>query len=418
MATVLKIKIIYKKGEITMKKLASILMTGLLLLAPMQSVHAYDNPELENMEGKMQNVTTYSAKSSANYFVTLNGVRQDVTPIVQNGTTLLPVATVAKLVGYSGTWNNKTKSGTLEKDGVKVAFKLGSKSLKLTKNGTIKTISMLEPVKVIKGRTYLPLRAVGEALGMEVGYNGATKEISLKTGSETSTETPKKPSGKIDYWNLTIGEWKALSVKDYNAAPSEIRRYYTDNITLPDHIVPTNEKQVKQWYEQQEKPNKPEDNNTKPEQPSTPSEPEQSQDKTYSDEEIIQETLRLVNEERERLGLNKLEMRDDLNGFAKWKANYLVEKNAFTHRPDGISVREQLEKYGIKNFEYSGENLYTSTNLKKDTKDAYTGWKNSPGHYAIMTSKDANYVGLKISDETKKTKKGHDAHIIVMVVTD
>jgi len=407
MATVLKIKIVYKKGEITMKKLASILMTGLLLLAPMQSVHAYDDPELENMEGKMQNVTTYNAKSSVNYFVTLNGVRQDVTPIVQNGTTLLPVATVAKLVGYSGTWNNKTKSGTLEKDGVKVAFKLGSKSLKLTKNGTVKTISMLEPVKVIKGRTYLPLRAVGEALGMEVGYNGATKEISLKTGSETSTETPKQPSGKIDYEKLTMEEWDKLARtnwKAYNDAPEEIRKKYEDwkfGTNFPNN-----------------KPNKPEDNNTKPEQPSTPSEPEQSQEKTYSDEEIIQETLRLVNEERERLGLNKLEMRDDLNRFAKWKANYLVEKNVFTHRPDGISVRKQLEKYGIKNFEYSGENLYTSTNLKKEINDAYTGWKNSPGHYAVMTDKDAKYIGLKISDGTKKTKKGHDAHIIVMVVTD
>lgn len=405
MATVLKIKIIYKKGEITMKKLASILMTGLLLLAPMQSVHAYDDPELENMEGKMQNVTTYSAKSSANYFVTLNGVRQDVTPIVQNGTTLLPVATVAKLVGYSGTWNNKTKSGTLEKDGVKVAFKLGSKSLKLTKNGTTKTISMLEPVKVIKGRTYLPLRAVGEALGMKVGYNGTTKEISLKTGNETATETPKQPSGKIDYEKLTIGEWKALSVKDYNAAPSEIRRYYTDNITLPDHIVPTNEKQVKQWYEQQEKPNKPENNNTKPEQPSAPSEPEQSQDKTYSDEEIIQETLRLVNEERERLGLNKLEMRDDLNGFAKWKANYLVEHNMYRdgitgkerHNLNGKSIKDQLNEHNITNLASWAENLTVYS--KNDKTDPFNMWKNSPGHYKNMTKPNLKFVGFNVSDK-------------------
>lgn len=387
-----------------MKKLASILMTGLLLLAPMQSVYAYDNPELENMEGKIQNVTTYSVKSSANYFVTLNGVRQDVTPIVQNGTTLLPVATVAKLVGYSGTWNNKTKSGTLEKDGVKVAFKLGSKSLKLTKNGTTKTISMLEPVKVIKGRTYLPLRAVGEALGMEVGYNGATKEISLKTGSETTTETPNKPSEKIDYWNLTMGEWRALSAEDYNAASPAIRKYYVENITLPDHIVPTNEKQVKQWYEQQEKPNKPEDNNTKPEQPSTPSEPEQSQDKTYSDEEIVQETLKLLNEERERLGLNKLEMRDDLNRFAKWKANALVEHDMYRkgitgkerHNLNGKSLEEQLNEHNITNLTSWAENL-TQFN-KKDKTSPFTLWKNSPGHYKNMTNPKYKFVGISVAD--------------------
>ena len=376
-----------------MKKLASILMTGLLLLAPMQSVHAYDNPELENMEGKMQNVTTYSAKSSTNYFVTLNGVRQDVTPIVQNGTTLLPVATVAKLVGYSGTWNNKTKSGTLEKDGVKVAFKLGSKSLKLTKNGTTKTISMLEPVKVIKGRTYLPLRAVGEALGMEVGYNGTTKEISLKTGNETATETPKQPSGKIDYEKLTMEEWDTLmrtNWKAYNEAPAELRKKYEDwkfGTNFPNN-----------------KPNKPEDNNTKPEQPSTPSEPEQSQDKTYSDEEIIQETLRLLNEERERLGLNKLEMRNDLNDFAKWKANYLVEHDMYRkgitgnerHNLNGKSIKDQLNEHNITNAITGGENLTRFD--RSDKTRPFTLWKNSPGHYKNMINPKFTFVGINVAD--------------------
>lgn len=363
-----------------MKKLASILMTGLLLLAPIQSIHAYDNPELENMEGKIQNVTTYSAKTSANYFVTLNGVRQDVTPIVQNGTTLLPVATVAKLVGYSGTWNNKTKSGTLEKDGVKVAFKLGSKSLKLTKNGTTKTISMLEPVKVIKGRTYLPLRAVGEALGMEVGYNGATKEISLKTGSETSTETPKQPSGKIDYENLTMDEWSKLSAKDYMAAPEELRKKYEDKKFGTN--FPNN------------KPNKPEDNNTKPEQPSTPSEPEQNQDKTYSDEEIIQETLRLVNEERERLGLNKLEMRDDLNGFAKWKADKMAELNLYQHDISSYMTSEEHNMYDT--FENkTAENIYKGRIRTLDYY--YDGWYKSSGHRENMLNPKYNKVGLQFS---------------------
>ena len=385
-----------------MKKLASILMTGLLLLAPMQSVHAYDNPELENMEGKMQNVTTYNTKSSANYFVTLNGVRQDVTPIVQNGTTLLPVATVAKLVGYSGNWNNKTKSGTLEKDGVKVAFKLGSKSLKLTKNGTVKTISMLEPVKVIKGRTYLPLRAVGEALGMEVGYNGTTKEISLKTGSETSTETPKQPSGKIDYEKLTMEEWEKLSRKDYMAAPYELRHKYEEwkfGVSSP------------------LKPNKPEDNNTKPEQPSTPSEPEQNQDKIYSNEEIIQETLQLVNEERERLGLNKLEMRDDLNGFAKWKVSKLISINEMTHYPNGQGLVEQLKEYGIDiTNKYYAENLAGIDNLEKPDSP-YTRWYKSEPHKKAMLNGRYKYVGIQISNGTFDYE-GNPLRIIVMILSE
>lgn len=389
-----------------MKKLASILMTGLLLLAPMQSVHAYDNPELENMECKMQNVTTYSAKSSANYFVTLNGVRQDVTPIVQNGTTLLPVATVAKLVGYSGNWNNKTKSGTLEKDGVKIAFKLGSKSLKLTKNGSTKTISMLEPVKVIKGRTYLPLRAVGETLGMEVGYNGTTKEISLKTGSETTTETPKQPSEKIDYENLTMEEWDELAhtnTKAYNEAPYELRHKYEEwkfGISSP------------------LKPNKPENNNTEPEQPSTPSEPEQSQEKTYSDEEIIQETLRLVNEERERLGLNKLEMRDDLNGFGKWKVTKLIAMNEMTHYPNGQGLIDQLKEYGINTSgKKYAENLTGIHNLDKRPNGPYTNWYSSKPHKDAMLNSRYHYVGIQVSKGTFDYE-GNPLRMAVMILSE
>lgn len=335
MATVLKTKIIYKKGEITMKKLASILMTGLLLLAPMQSVHA-----------------------ATNYFVTLNGVRQDVTPIVQKGTTLLPVATVGKLVGYSSTWNNKTKSGTLENPPMKVAFKLGSKSLTVYEKDTDYQIKMTEPVKVINGKTYLPLRAVGETLGMKVGYNGKTKEISLNSKSK-STKKPAQKSFNIDYNNLTLEQWDALTSDQRLAASDEIWAKFTAM------RMEQKNKENEKIKKDQENQNKQEDNNTKPEQPSTPSKPEQPQDKIYSDEEIIQETLRLLNEERERLGLNKLEMRDDLNGFAKWKANALVEHDMYRkgitgkerHNLNGKSLEEQLNEHNITNLTSWAENL-------------------------------------------------------------
>lgn len=373
MATVLKTKITYKKGEITMKKLASILMTGLLLLAPMQSIHA-----------------------ATNYFVTLNGVKQNVTPIVQNGTTLLPVATVGKLVGYSATWNNKIKSGTLENPPIKVVFKLGSKSLTVYEKDTDYQIKMTEPVKVINGKTYLPLRAVGEALGMKVGYNGKTKEISLNSKSK-STKKPAQKSFNIDYNSLTLEQWDALTSEQRLAASDEIWAKFT---TMR---MEQKNKENEKIRKDKENQNKPEDNNTKPEQPSTPSKPEQSQDKTYSDEEIIQETLHLLNKERERLGLNKLEMRDDLNEFAQWKADYLVSKNMFTHRPDGKSVPEQAKDYGLKET-YCGENLTGLITKKLD--EPYQDWYNSPGHYKNMTKPEYTHIGIAISKNTMTYKNG------------
>lgn len=349
-----------------LKKLATIIMTGALFLAPFQTVNA-----------------------APNYFVTLDGVKQNVTPIVQDGTTLLPVATVGKLIGYQATWDNKTKSGTLEKGSINAKFKLGSRNLDLNEDGYHYLCTMSQPVKIINGKAYLPLRSVGEVLYIKVGYNGSTGEISLQTEAYRDKQ---KYNPKYD--NLTIEEYDNLSLEEYQMM-TKAQRDKMEKKILDEY----NNKDTEQENNDTEQP--------KEEEISSTSEPKTEEKIEYSDEEIVEETLRLLNEERERLGLNSLTMKQEYNDFAKWKANYLVEHDMFRagitgserHEPNGKTIKEQMTEYGINNFKNVGENIFRSYSIRIEKNHAFNFWKNSPIHYKNMIHKPYTSIGIGISDK-------------------
>ena len=238
-----------------LKKLATIIMTGALFLAPFQTVNA-----------------------APNYFVTLNGVRQNVTPIVQDGTTLLPVATVGKLIGYQATWDNKTKSGTLENESNKVRFKLGSYTLVMEGKDEDDDIAMPQPVKVINGKTYLPLRVVGETLGINVGYNGSTGEISLQTKAYRDKQ---KYNPKYD--NLTIEEYDNLSLEEYQMM-TKAQRDKMEKKSLDEYNRRYNNKQNNKDTEQEiNDTEQPKEEKEQDETPSAPK-PETEEERYYPEE--------------------------------------------------------------------------------------------------------------------------------------
>ena len=91
--------------------------------------------------------------------------------------TLLISCMVVPALAYSGTRNE-----TLSFSNIKVTLDGSTLALR---DGTGATV---EPF-IIDGTTYLPVRAVAEALGLNVTWNSQTKTVALTTGSGTSTGT-------------------------------------------------------------------------------------------------------------------------------------------------------------------------------------------------------------------------------------
>lgn len=101
----------------------------------------------------------------------------DQSPVVVEGRTLIPLRGVFEKLGYEITWEGETKTASFVKDNDVVMVTVNS--LEFTVNDEVKALDV--PAQIINGSMMLPLRAIGEAAGLEVDWDGVTKTVDLKS---------------------------------------------------------------------------------------------------------------------------------------------------------------------------------------------------------------------------------------------
>ena len=93
----------------------------------------------------------------------------DAQPFIdENGRTQIPVRAVAEAMGAKVDWDNDTNTATVTKDGTTVTITIGDVNMSVGN----KTVTMDTSAQIIDERTYIPVRFVGEALGMTVNWIG------------------------------------------------------------------------------------------------------------------------------------------------------------------------------------------------------------------------------------------------------
>lgn len=119
-----------------------------------------------------------------------------------------------------------------------------------------------------------------------------------------------------------------------------------------------------------------------------------------------QEVLKLVNEERVRAGLNTLTLDPELSRMARIKSNDMAFNGYLGHlSPVYKKYHEQAKMFGYNDFTTMAENVAlmplsrAGSDPKAAANAAFTGWKNSPGHYANMLKKDASRIGIGFCPE-------------------
>jgi len=136
-----------------------------------------------------------------------NTISFDTAPFLENGTTMIPMRAIAEKMGAEVLWSPSSKVATIKR---------GQDILEIPAGGTIakkneEDILLDMPAKVVNGRVFVPLRFVGEQLGLNVVWDKETKTIALTE----KAEIPKKVAttqytSKNENYSITLpGEnWK------------------------------------------------------------------------------------------------------------------------------------------------------------------------------------------------------------------
>lgn len=136
---------------------------------------------------------------AANISVYLNGQAQtyNPAPIIQKGTTIVPMRAIFEQLGANIDWDPKTMTVTATKDNTLISLTIGQQVAYI--NG--KQVTLAIPSQTINGRTMVPLRFVSESLGAMVRWEAKTWSIYID-----NAPTNTQPQNQVSQTTLTVEE--------------------------------------------------------------------------------------------------------------------------------------------------------------------------------------------------------------------
>ncbi|MGG1662770.1 N-acetylmuramoyl-L-alanine amidase [Brevibacillus sp. NRS-1366] len=107
-------------------------------------------------------------------------VEPDVPPVIKNGRTLVPVRVIAEGLGAEVAWNEASRTAVITRGAQQLSLTLDSRRALV--NG--KQVNLDTAPVIVGQRMLLPLRFVGESLGVTVGWDNSNRTV-------VANETPQ-----------------------------------------------------------------------------------------------------------------------------------------------------------------------------------------------------------------------------------
>lgn len=123
-------------------------------------------PQNKSAYVKMNEVYKELGENNLKLFVYGKEPVFDVSPVVKDGRTLIPIRAVSEGMGASVNWDEATGTITIVKDGITVKLTIGDNTVNV--NGQAKTLDV--PALLQNSRTLVPLRFISEAFKSDVQW--------------------------------------------------------------------------------------------------------------------------------------------------------------------------------------------------------------------------------------------------------
>lgn len=118
---------------------------------------------------------TMSLAKAADVYVNGDLLELAQKPVIVEGTTLVPLRAIVEKLGGNVEWINETREIIITDASTEIKLRIGSYDM--VTNGV--TSSLLVPARLINSTTYIPLRAVSEAMKATVAWHGETRSITI-----------------------------------------------------------------------------------------------------------------------------------------------------------------------------------------------------------------------------------------------
>ncbi|MDD7363467.1 MAG: copper amine oxidase N-terminal domain-containing protein [Peptoniphilus sp.] len=132
-------------------------------------------------------ILSATAYAESNLHLVVDGeyVATDVPPFIENDRTLVPVRFVSERLNAAVDWDQKTRQVTVSKDdGSKIELAIGSDVSTVYRDGKIETVPLDVPAKLVKSRTFVPLRFIAESMGKDVDWDPETRAVIIGDASK------------------------------------------------------------------------------------------------------------------------------------------------------------------------------------------------------------------------------------------
>ncbi|CAM3999637.1 copper amine oxidase N-terminal domain-containing protein [Alkalicoccus chagannorensis] len=112
-------------------------------------------------------------------------------PFIENGVTFVPLRSVFEEMGASVRWDGEARDVHISYEDTRVHAPVGSSSMFV--NGSEETLRA--PLQIVNDRTVLPVRALAQGIGAQVGWDQASRTVSINM---PAAELPSVEGDLID----------------------------------------------------------------------------------------------------------------------------------------------------------------------------------------------------------------------------
>lgn len=156
-------------------------------------------------------------------------------PVIENGTTLVPMRQIFEAIGAKIEWNQASKQVTATLNNNSIVLTAGSNTAQL--NGS--NINLGTAPKIINGSTYVPIRFIAESTGANVDWDNTTKTVVITTKDKDYSDwVPYSTSNlKTLLSNILSGDVVYYNGR-YLASPELVKILSNENIVYENDINP------------------------------------------------------------------------------------------------------------------------------------------------------------------------------------